>query len=125
DVQNPREIASYIGEDDNMHSDAEFNHKAFLLAPHKNLLVIPVQSYAWETRTSYNGALVFHVNESSIELRGLVDHQLQGSVMERSLYIEELLYTKSTGLLRINHIDDLMSVGNITLPAPSKGIEVY
>lgn len=138
DVANPKELSSYVGTEDYAQSTALFDHHAFLYSAEKELLVIPVLYYNYDYYSkdsqskSYAGALVFHVDNKSIELRGLVDHA-QGSTdiwskqVERSLYIGDLLYTKSQQLLRINNIDDLTSVADVKLPIKSEpeGIVVY
>jgi uncharacterized secreted protein with C-terminal beta-propeller domain len=60
----------------------------------------------------------------------LIDHS-QGfkdyysPAVERSLYIPDLLYTKSPNLLRINKIDDLSKVKNIELEAGTSPYPVY
>lgn len=126
DVSRPREVAKWVSEEEQVQSQAEWEHKAFLFDREKELLVIPASSYDWERSTGqYNGAMVFRITRDDIELRGIVDHgtgsqQWYGPQTERSLYIEELLYTKSRGLLRINRISDLGSVKNITLTPSAK-----
>jgi uncharacterized secreted protein with C-terminal beta-propeller domain len=131
DVEHPREIAKWVSEDDYAQSSAEWEHKAFLFSKEKELLVIPGYSYpnSWGSDKGdlqeYNGAMVFHITPKEISLRGIVDHgaaqQYYGAQVERSLYIEDLLYTKSPGLLRINEIDDLSSVKKIALDAKNSG----
>jgi inhibitor of cysteine peptidase len=123
DVSKPTEIAHWSDEDEYSQSTAEWEHKAFLFDREKELLVIPGYSYDWSKTSGqqkYNGAMVFRINKEEIELRGIVDHgagktDYWGSLMERSLYIEDLLYTKSPGMLRINELEDLSSVKNVTL----------
>lgn len=123
DVSNPEEVAQWISDEQHAQSEAEWQHHAFLFDREKELLVIPAYSYDWESRggrEQYNGAMVFHIERDDIELRGIVDHasgrtQHYGQLVERSLFIEELLYTKSPNLLRINQLDDLSSVQNVTL----------
>lgn len=141
DVQNPKEIAKYVSDDKYSRSTAEFEHKAFLFSKEKNLLVIPVvnnQNTYWENgiRTTqgdkYNGAFVFDIKKDEINIRGLIDHSKAGynnywqPAVERSLYIEDLLYTKSPYLLRINDLDDLKGVKDVELkPGNSGDIPVY
>ncbi|MBN1385770.1 beta-propeller domain-containing protein [Candidatus Woesearchaeota archaeon] len=127
DVENPEEIAKYVTESDYADSTALWEHKAFLFSKEKELMVIPAYSMDYrDGQQSYNGAFVFHITKDEIELRGLVDHSegfagdqpgwgYYQPAVERSLYIEELLYTKSPGLLRINEIEDLSSVKEIQL----------
>ncbi|MGV8162686.1 MAG: beta-propeller domain-containing protein [Candidatus Nanoarchaeia archaeon] len=129
DVENPKEVASYVSEEKYASSNAEWDHKAFLFSKDKELLVIPIYSYDYESRDSMNGALVFKITKDEISLRGLVDHESSnryGVSVERSLYIEDELYTKSPYLLRVNQIDDLSSIANVTLSIKgSSDIERY
>ncbi len=124
DFQNPKEIAKFVTNEQYAQSTAEYEHKAFLFSKEKDLLVIPAYSYEYDYMTggkqNYNGAMVFRITKDSIELRGIIDHsqgtqQYYGTMVERSLYINELLYTKSPSLLRINKIEDLSKVKNIDL----------
>ncbi|MBD3209493.1 beta-propeller domain-containing protein, partial [Candidatus Woesearchaeota archaeon] len=109
EVSDPEEVAHWVSSEKYSSSTAEYEHKAFLFDKEKHLLVIPAYSYEWNDgrQEGYNGALVFDISADDIEVRGLVDHsqsaqsQWQAAV-ERSLYIEDLLYTKSYSLLRIN-----------------------
>jgi len=131
-VENPKEVAKFVADEKYAQSTAEYEHKAFLFSKEKNLLVIPAYSYNYrEEGETYNGALVFNINTEEIELRGLIDHS--GSLdsnyyyragVERSLYIEDMLYTKSPNLIRINALDDLEGVKNIELEKPTK-MKVY
>ncbi|MBS1267207.1 MAG: hypothetical protein MAG795_01179 [Candidatus Woesearchaeota archaeon] len=129
DVENPEEIAKFVTEERYARSTALYEHKAFLFSKEKELLVIPAYSYNYKDSEGYNGAFVFDITKDNIELRGLIDHS-QGSgrhyrpSVERSLYIEELLYTKSPTLLRINQLEDLSSVKSVKLEQESD-IKVY
>ncbi len=129
DVSKPKEIAKWVSKENEAQSSAEYEHKAFLFDREKELLVIPAYAYDW-TRGSgterYNGAMVFRIQRDAIELRGIVDHsqgslQSYGPLVERSLWIEEMLYTKSPNLLRINLIDSLASVANVSLESKGSG----
>jgi len=140
DVENPKEIAKFVTEEQYAQSTAEYEHKAFLFSKANNLLVIPAYSYNYDRcwgegctntgSTGYNGAFVFKITKTEITLRGLIDHS-QGSndyyspAVERSLYIQDLLYTKSPSLLRINKIDDLSKVKNIELETTGGIYPVY
>ncbi|MFH0798441.1 MAG: beta-propeller domain-containing protein [Candidatus Woesearchaeota archaeon] len=128
DVANPKEIAKYVSDDEYAQSNAEYEHKAFLFSKDKSLLVIPMYNYNYEDKgKSYNGAMVFDITKDSIKVKGLVDHskasqsQWYSPSVERSLYIEDLLYTKSPSLLRINKLDDLSSVKDVDLKVDFKG----
>ena len=100
-----------------------------MFSKEKELLVIPAYSHDYRTGGErFNGALVFHITEDEISLRGLVDHAKANSWsgVERSLYIEDLLYTKSPNLLRINEISNLDAVKDIELkPASKTDIPLY
>ena len=131
DVEHPAEIAKWVSEERYASSTAEYEHKAFLFSKEKELLVIPAYNYKYrgdgnQDETSYNGAMVFKITKDDIEMRGIIDHSLgkaeyYSPQVERSLYIEELLYTKSLTLLRINKLDDLGKVKNIELAEGSSG----
>jgi len=127
DFTNPKEIAKYVSDDRYTDSSAMYEHKAFLFSKEKELMVIPIYSYGWEdergrSRDDYNGALVFKITKDEIELRDLINHaegwlggKGYGPQVERSLYIEDLLYTKSPYLLKINELDDLSLVKDVEL----------
>ena len=121
DVSNPKEVAKYISESKYSSSTALYEHKAFLFSKEKNLLVIPAYNYDYYDKSKgYNGAMVFNISKKSIELKGLVDHSMSETskytaAVERSLYIDELLYTKSLDLLRVNKLSDLSKVKNLEL----------
>lgn len=127
-VEHPEEVAKFVAEGEYSSSTAEYEHKAFLFDKEKELLVIPAYANSYDGsggKTSYNGAMVFQITKRHITLRGIIDHsdgnQNWGAMVERSLWIEDLLYTKSPHLLRINKIDDLNSVKKITLREGSSG----
>jgi len=136
DVANPKEIAKFVTDEKYAQTTADFEHKAFLFSKEKELLVIPAYNSeycGWDDsgcgEQEYNGAFVFRINKEEIKLRGLIDHEGYGDsswgpAVQRSLYIEELLYTKSAKLLRINELSDLSSVKKVEL-TESGPIPVY
>ncbi len=123
DVSAPVELSRWVSDQRFSSSTAEFSHQAFFYDSANELVVIPV--FARGERVgdeSYNGALVFDVSEQEVSLLGLIDHGSSdrwGSSVERSFRIEELLYTKSPELLRINRVDDLSRVQDVVLRADS------
>jgi len=141
DVENPKEVSHFVTAEKYAQSTAEYEHKAFLFDKDKELLVIPAYSYTYRecfrypcpttnSGEDYNGAMVFKITKDDIEMRGIIDHSLgkgqyYGSMVERSLFINELLYTKSPGLLRINKLSDLSKVKNIDLESSSGPYPVY
>jgi uncharacterized secreted protein with C-terminal beta-propeller domain len=142
DVANPKELAKYEIGDRGTDSPALRNHKAFLFSKSRNLLVIPTLlaeidpgRYAGRippnTHGEYvnQGAFVFDISKDrGITLRGIVTHIedpqefLKSGYMfdspysvERSLYIENILYTVSQGMIKMNSLDDLSEIGRIDL----------
>jgi uncharacterized secreted protein with C-terminal beta-propeller domain len=142
DVANPKELDKFEIGDRGTDSPALHNHKAFLFSRSRNLLVIPVleakidpERYAGEippyTHGEYvnQGAFVFKISkENGIQLRGFVTHIedpqefLKSGYwfdsdysVERSLYIENVLYTISQGMIKMNTLDDLSEVGKVLL----------
>jgi inhibitor of cysteine peptidase len=143
DVSDPKELAKFEIGDRGTDSPALYNHKAFLFSRAKNLLVIPVLEariddgdYSGDVPPNaygeyvYQGAYVFHVSrEQGIDLRGRVTHiddpqdflksgywfESELSV-ERSLYIDDVLYTISGRMIKMNDLSDLSEVGRVELP---------
>jgi len=127
-VSNPLQIANYTIGDRGSDSPVLREHKAFLFDKSKNLLVIPVlvaevdqsqypggvPSYAYG-QAVWQGAYVFNVtlNEGFV-FRGGITHIENGisisdsnHYVERSLYIENVLYTVSNAKVKLNSLDDL------------------
>ena len=131
DVTNPVEVAHWESTKQYSSSVAEYEHKAFLFDKDKELLVIPAYFNDWDDHEEdYNGALVFRITEEEIEVRGLIDHSGYaqysfGGAVERSMFIEDFLYTKSFGMLRINDLDDLSSVKNVSLAKSKVDIPLF
>lgn len=80
------------------------------MAPEKNLIVIPGSFYNPTTqRTEFNGVFVYYVDNTQLFIRGVVNH-ISGPLdtlnrnVERSLYIEEYLYSKSPCQIKINEL---------------------
>ena len=140
DVENPRELAKIEVGDRGSDSPALYNHHAFLFSRARNLLVIPIleaqideDDFAGEVPPNfygdfvYQGAYVFDVSLEGIKLRGRVTHIDDDSLLksgfwfeseyevERSLYIEDNLYTISQGRIKINDLGTLEEVKTIEL----------
>jgi len=143
DVENPRELAKIEVGDRGSDSQALYDHHAFLFSRARNLLVIPIleaqideDDFAGEVPPNfygdfvYQGAYVFDVSREGIELRGRVTHIDDDSLLksgfwfeseyevERSLYIEDNLYTISQGRMKINDLGTLEEVKTIELGEP-------
>ena len=134
DLENPIELSKYEIENDDedwywAQSSALYEHKAFLFDKEKNLLVIPVGDYSKES------AYVFDISvEGGIELKGTITHDLEvepeeeydpwddyyymdnyGNSIKRTLYIEDVLYTVSDNMVKMNDLETLEEINNITL----------
>ena len=133
DLENPIELSKYEIENDDedwywAQSSALYEHKAFLFDKEKNLLVIPVGDYSKES------AYVFDISvEGGIELKGTITHDIEaepeeeydlwddyymgnyGNSIKRTLYIEDVLYTVSDNMVKMNDLETLEEINNITL----------
>ncbi len=142
-VSDPKELDKIEIGDRGTDSPALYDHKAFLFSRVKNLLVIPVleakidaSDYSGEVPPNaygeyvYQGAYVFHVSrEQGIELRGKITHIEDPQAflksgywfeseltVERSLYIDDVLYTISGRMIKMNALSDLSETGRVDLP---------
>ncbi|MBS3098324.1 beta-propeller domain-containing protein [Candidatus Woesearchaeota archaeon] len=129
DVENPIEMHKEVIGDRGTDTPASRDHKAFLFDKEKGLLVIPMtvaelkegQPKSMQGEFVFQGAYVYDLSlEDGFELRGRVTHYdddeefkksgyyFRGdSSIERSLYIEDVLYTLSSSRLQLNDLDDL------------------
>lgn len=134
DVGSPKEIDTYIIGGAGSDSTALRDHKAFLFAKEKNLLSIPASiseaagGEYWGSQV-FSGAIVFKVDKTGFELKGKISHSDNGQSAEsyegdyyeygnavnRSLYINDMLYTFSNKYLKMNNISDLKQVNKIKL----------
>lgn len=121
-ANNPKLSASATINETYANSSALLEHKAFLFSKERNLLVVPGTLNNGKN-VRFNGAFVFSVTKTSISVTGMIDHLINANDnfavrnVERSLYIESILYTKSKCLLRINRIDSKFTgVSNINIP---------
>ncbi len=144
DVEHPKEISKYNIGDRGTDSEALHEHKAFLFSKDKNLLVIPITlaeideakypmgveantfgEYVWQ------GAYVLDVSlRDGFVLRGRVSHvededvfkksgyyyRSYGASIRRSLYIDDVLYTISNNMIKMNDLDDLDELNKVRLP---------
>jgi len=140
DIKNPKVLDEYTMGDAGSDSVALFDHKAFLFSKEKNLLVLPVElrkasgPNMWGDIT-FNGAMVWRINNNKFELVGKIDHNDGKSVskvdyfngygyydssVKRSLYINDQLYTVSDKFLKINNIADLKEIKKLELQKESQ-----
>ena len=138
DVESPKELDKYIIGDRGSETPVLRDHKAFLFDRERDLLVIPVlvavkespSAPPWEHgKPVWQGAYVFEVSpESGIALRGTITHLPEGALgsrealygarkyfVKRALYIGDVLYTTSDGIIKMNSLTDLSELGSIEL----------
>ncbi|MCJ7669110.1 MAG: beta-propeller domain-containing protein [Dehalococcoidia bacterium] len=143
DVSNPREISKLEIGDRGSDSPVLWDHKAFLFDKSRNLLVMPilvaevdqseypegVPSWAYGEPV-WQGAYAFNVSiDDGLQLRGKITHvenitdPEQGYyyfyspfAVERSLYIDNVLYTISDAKIMMNSLDNLDYINEVKLP---------
>lgn len=143
DPENPIEISKYIIGDRGTDSYALQDHKAFLFSKHKNLLVLPIllaeineESYPGEIPPDaygeyvWQGAYVFDISlDDGFVLKGRITHLNNNDQInewgwyypydysvQRSLYIDNVLYTISGRSVKMNNLEDLSEISEIELP---------
>ena len=140
DVSDPKVVDDYIVGDSSTHSEALNNHKAFFFDKRKNLLSIPISSDTdslegiSEKRIApdwnrWNGFYIFELDaKEGIDLKGTVTHtendtRYYGMGNSRTFYIEEVLYTASDSMLKMNHMNNLEEINSIKFENTGKFIE--
>ncbi|MDI6711125.1 MAG: beta-propeller domain-containing protein [Bacillota bacterium] len=138
DPAHPKETAKYVIEGADADSPALRDHKTLLFSREKHLLAIPVSTYppyrimAPEARIwppppirGWQGAYVFHVGTDGIKLKGKVQHftdprpdyaPTPDTEIKRCLYIEDVLYTVSDLMVKMNRLEDLKEINRVALP---------
>ena len=141
-VKNPRIIKDFMIGDRGTDSTALTDHKAFLFDKELNLLAIPILlaeideskypegvpstaygEYVWQ------GLYVMNITSNDLTLRGRITHidNLQDGYIpweysiERSLYIENMLYTISNMKIKISDLTTLKTVNEIIINNSSNG----
>jgi len=130
-VSAPIEMAKYTITGAYSNTPVLTEHKAFLFDRSKDLLAIPASvSHLKETSPQlyeywqWQGVYVFNITLThGLVLRGNVTHQdsnihyWENSYWaKRSLYIENVLYTVSEKKIKMNTLEDLALIKEITLP---------
>jgi uncharacterized secreted protein with C-terminal beta-propeller domain len=143
DPANPvQQFSTAIG-DRGTYSDVLSNHKALLFSRDKNLLALPVtvMQVSNTSDSDYNGvpqygtfafqgAYVYNIDtKSGFTLKGKIthisddeykkagDYWYDGSKsVERILYINDMLYTLSQGMIKANSMSNLKEISSVTLP---------
>ncbi len=135
DVNNLREVDTYEMGDRGSDSIALNDHKAFLFDRDKNLLVVPVslRDVTGDIVGNYttHGAAVFTVTPDGFTYRDQINHsdgseadnqidyfysyQYYDTMVKRSLYIDDILYTLSNKYLKAHQLSDLAAAGSLEL----------
>jgi inhibitor of cysteine peptidase len=141
DVSNPVELAKYEIGDRGTDSPILWDHKALLFDKEKNLLVIPVlvaemdpTQYEGEVPSwahgdyVWQGAYVFDISLNGLELRGRITHMDDNDdlvksgyyfgssyLVQRSLYIDNVLYTVSDMKVKMNNLETLAEINAVEL----------
>jgi inhibitor of cysteine peptidase len=138
-VSNPREISKLEMGDRGTDSPVLRDHKAFLFDKARNLLVMPIlvaevdQSKYPEGVPSWahgepvwQGAYVFHISpDVGLNLTGGITHIESPAELdyyspfsvERSLYIDDVLYTISEAKIKMNNLENLDYINEVQLPS--------
>jgi uncharacterized secreted protein with C-terminal beta-propeller domain len=113
-------------------SEALYDHKAFNFFASRGLLAIPFLDYSPRPGSGFQSTLeVFRVTlQDGIELAGSIDHADLARVavyrgypwrwtpeVRRSVMMEDFVYSISTGGLKVNPVQDLLST-LVTVPFP-------
>jgi len=144
DVSNPVEISKLEIGDRGTDSPVLWDHKAFLFDKSRNLLVMPIleakvdvtkyseAELAWvHGEPVYQGAYVFDISiDNGLQLRGRITHIDDPSSLEqgyyyyyspfsveRSLYIDNALYTISDAKIKMNNLENLDYINEVQLPS--------
>jgi uncharacterized secreted protein with C-terminal beta-propeller domain len=123
DVTKPVQESMKIIGDSGSYSEALYNHKAILFDKDNNLLALPVNlvEYKGETYNIVNETQCVFVLDVSlnkgITTKGQIFHSdsnySQNSKIQRSLYINDILYTVSNSKIKANLISNLQEVGSL------------
>ena len=140
DVNNPIEKFSQVIGDRGTDSELLTNHKALLFSKEKNLLAFPVTVMEMDDRGerdvwsygefAFQGAYIYKIDtKNGFELRGKISHLNQEEYLkagdyyynpdkyvERILYIDDMLYTMSKGMFKVNSLKDLKERDSIEIP---------
>ncbi len=142
DFDNPKEVTKIIIGDRGTNSPALYDHKAFLFDKEKELLVIPInlfeisdeikQQYDNYTGSMYGeftfqGAFVYKLSlKDGFEYMGRITHlddedilksgyygYWGSSTISRALYIDDILYTISDTMIKMNNLETLTEINSL------------
>ena len=124
--ENPKEISKYVIGERGTDSYALSDHRAFLFSKAKNLLVIPISLVEGGQHT-WQGAYAFEISASAgLVPKARITHS-DGNVQPgkgydgasnyvmRSLYIDQVFYTISEGLVKMNELPGFGEIKTVKL----------
>ncbi|KRQ86762.1 Beta propeller domain protein [Caloramator mitchellensis] len=137
DFENPKEMFSeYIG-NRGSYSELLYNHKALLFSKEKNIFAFPVTVYEAKDRENpfdygyftYQGAYIYGIDlEKGFVLNGKITHLSDedykkagdfgfdyNKSVQRIIYIDNVLYTISNGIIKANDIETMQELNSINL----------
>ena len=124
DVNNPVQQSMKVIGDSGSYSEALNNHKAILFDQDNNLLALPINLVEYPG-DKYNNAkqtqsvFVFDVNvNQGITTKGQISHSdfyTQNTIIQRALYIDDILYTVSNNKIKANLISNLQEVASLNI----------
>jgi len=123
DVSAPTEMSKYVMRGGWSDTPVLSDHKSFLFDRSRELLVFPVTIQGWEKYPEWQGACVFSISLSKgIMFRGGISHQEpypsqleEDYFVRRTLYIDEVLYTMSNKKIKMNNMENLEPINEISL----------
>ncbi|MFH1585926.1 MAG: beta-propeller domain-containing protein [archaeon] len=139
DVEHPVEMYKVVIGDRGTESLAASDHKAFLFDKARELLVVPMtvaelqegQTKDMQGEYTFQGAYVYNINlEDGFDLKGRVTHYDEDDEafkksgyyfrgdrnIQRSLYMDDVLYTFSNEVIKANDLEDLDEINFVELP---------
>jgi len=137
DVSNPIEMYKEVVGDRGTESLATRDHKAFLFDKKRELLVVPMtvaelkegQDKSMQGDYTFDGAYVYNVNlKDGFDLKARISHIeddeeysksgyyfRSNSQIQRSLYMDDVLYTISNNMIKANDLNDFEEINFLTI----------
>ena len=117
DVNNPKELFNTVIP--NTDSDLNLTHKSLLFSKEKDIFAFPVYSYS--RFNDFTGLYAYGIDfKKGFTLRGEVTHNYDTTAdyskrIQRSLYIDDVLYTISMVAIKANNLEDFKEIKFLTL----------
>lgn len=128
DLKNPKEIFKKTIGTGYSSSEALYNHKAILCSKEKEIIALPISSYAYRSANNFSGAIIYKVdleNKKFEELTKIYNYdkdtdyenynRYYSGLIKRILYIGDLFYTISDRQVKIISMNDWNIIDTIDL----------